>query len=71
MIANKLKELRIKAEETQVQIAKLLNVTQASYWRMEKGEQGLTAEMLRKICLHYNISADYLLGLPKGLPYPD
>lgn len=66
-----LKELREDREPktSQKDIAKLLNTTQQYYSEYEKGKRPLPIEHLKTLCTFYNVSADYVLGLPQ-LPYP-
>lgn len=56
---------------SQEELANALDVTQRvySYWETGKNEPGI--DEIRKLCLFFGVSADYLLGLPKGMPYPD
>lgn len=68
--AQKIKEQRQDAGKTQEEIAKILNTTQSYYAQYEKGKRKLPIEHLIKLCILYNVSADYLLDLPRNLPYP-
>lgn len=70
MIGEKIKELRIDADKSQKEIAMYLNATQQYYGQYELGKRPLPSEQLRKICIYYNVSADYLLELPKGMNWP-
>lgn len=63
MYYDNLKRIRKQNKVTQTEIAKLLELSQGSYWRIEQGEQPLTAPMIIKLCEYFNVSADYLLGL--------
>ena len=67
--SEKLKELRIDADLTQTDVAKHLNMDQSNYAKYENGHRALPIERLRELCIYYNVSADYILGLPKGMPY--
>lgn len=67
----KLKELREDRDLKQREIAFLLNITQNTYSNYENGKTEAPYEVMKKLCLFYNVSADYILGLPKGLPYPE
>lgn len=71
-VAEKLRNLRDDSEPylTQSQLAQVLNTTQRKISRLETGEAQPSVEDLQKLCLHYMVSADYLLGLPEQLPYP-
>ena len=54
---------RLRAEETQARKAAVFGVRQQTYagWENDRRQPDLTA--IRCICEHYNISADYLVGL--------
>ena len=67
----KIKELREDNDLTQTQIAKILNCKQNTYAQYENEQRQIPITALKKLCLFYNISADYLLDLPKGLNYPE
>ena len=59
----RLKKLRNQAGETQAQLAALLGVKPNQVVEMENGRKTTSFERLAVICKHYNVSADYLLGL--------
>lgn len=69
----RLRELREDKEPktTQKNIAELLGTTQQYYSEYENGNRKLPIEHLYKLCEFYGVSADYILGLPKGLKYPE
>ena len=67
----RLKELRVDRDITQKELADILNITQNTYSNYENGKTEPTHETLKKLCLFYNVSADYILELPKGLNYPE
>lgn len=67
----RLKELREDRDLTQAQIADMLNCKQNTYQQYESEKRQLPIQALIKLCEFYNISADYILGLPKGLEYPE
>ncbi len=60
---DRIKEIRIKHKETQKELAKILGTTQQAYLRYEKGINEIPIKRIIKLCLHYNLSADYILGL--------
>ena len=64
-----LRELREDSDLTQAQVA-ALGTTQQVYARYEKGINELPVRHLRALCLLYEVSADYVLGLPEGLGRP-
>ena len=59
----RIRELRIKDNKTQKQFAELLETSQQAYLKYEKGINEKPIRRIIKICKHYNISADYILGL--------
>jgi len=66
----RIREIRIKNNETQRQLADLLETTQQAYLKYEKGINEMPIRRIIKLCEHYNLSADYVLGLtdqPKSL----
>jgi len=67
---NKIKELREDKDINQEEIAKILNCTQSTVSKYERGENELKIEDLKKLCQYYNVSSDYIIGLPEGLEYP-
>lgn len=67
----KIKELREDNDKNQAELAKVLNITQANYSYIENGVANLKADDLIKLCLYYQVSADYILNLPKNLNYPE
>lgn len=64
-----LRELREDRDLSQQHIAKLLNTDTSYYGKYERGIRPLPIEHLKKLALFYNISTDYILGLP-NMPYP-
>ena len=64
-----LRVLREDSDLTQAQVA-ALGTTQQVYARYEKGINELPMRHLRALCLLYEVSADYVLGLPEGLGRP-
>ena len=67
----RIRELREDTDRKQIEIAKLLGITQAQYSRIETGHFQLDYENLTKLAIFYNTSIDYLLGLTnQKLPYP-
>lgn len=67
----RIRELREDHDRKQKEIADILNISQQQYSLYENGNRDIKTEQIIKLCLFYNVSADYILGLPKGMPYPD
>lgn len=63
MIFEKIRELRENSELTQRDIAKILNVSKSTYNRWETGEVFIPLHHLNQLCIYYNISMDYIIGL--------
>lgn len=59
----RIKELREDRDLKQTDLAKVLNTTQSNYSFIENSIAYLKADEVVKLCLYYNVSADYLLGL--------
>lgn len=68
---DRIKEQREDNDIKQETIAKIINTNQSNYSKIERKERNLNIEQLIKICYFYNLSSDYILGLPKGLNYPE
>lgn len=67
---NVLRDLREDHDMTQGDIAKILDLDQSYYAKYENGKHPLPVKHLKTLCLFYKVSADYILGLPKGLNWP-
>lgn len=70
-IAEIIRGLREDKDLNQTQIATLLNTSQTVYSRYERNERDLPIDYLITLCKFYGVSADYILGLPKGMKYPE
>ena len=66
----KLRLLREELELNQTELGRELGMTQRkiSYLERDRYEPGI--EDIKALCRFFNVSADYLLGFPKSLPYP-
>ncbi len=67
----RLKELREDRDLTQQDLAKILNCRQNTYQQYESEKRQIPLSSLKRLCVFYGVSADYILELPKGLIYPD
>jgi transcriptional regulator with XRE-family HTH domain len=65
MSDNSIKEVRKRKGITQVELAKMLGVTQGAVQKLESGENDLTGKMLRKLATVLNVDAWELL--PKDM----
>jgi len=59
----RLLELRRENGETQGALGEVIGVTKTQISDLEHGKISTTLEKLFCLCEHYNVSADYLLGL--------
>ena len=63
IFGQRLRQLRKTSQETQEDLAAILQVTKTQISDMEKGKKTTTMEKFVLICEHYRVSSDYLLGL--------
>lgn len=63
----RLKELRTENGFTQKGLAQLLRTTDDSIHSWEKGRSQPSIDVIRRLCVIFNVSADYLLGLKDEL----
>lgn len=69
-IGERLREQRIDHDMSQAEIAKILKTTQTYYAEYELNKRKFPIKHLITICQLYHVSADYILGLPRGLDWP-
>lgn len=67
----KLRLLRENAEMNQTELGIVIQATQRKVSYLECGKCEPSMEDVVAICKHFKISADYLLGLPANLKYPN
>ena len=63
LFGQRIQELRILHHETQKDLGDIIGTRQTNVSDMESGKRTTTSENIAKICKHYHVSADYLLGL--------
>jgi len=61
--AQRLKELRIEQNLSQMQLAKTTKIGQTSISEYEQGINRPTDEVIIVFCKFFKVSADYMLGL--------
>ena len=66
----KIRLLRENAELNQRDLGQAINMTQRKISYIENNKYEPSLDDIRAFCLFFHISADYLLGFPKNLPYP-
>lgn len=59
----RVKKLRKSCKEQQIELADAIGVKQSTISDIENGRRTTSFDKLAAICQHYNVSADYLLGL--------
>ncbi len=68
--AEKIRLLREEKELNQTQLGQAVGMTQRKISYLENGKYEPSLEDIRLLCRFFNVSADYLLGFSKPLPYP-
>ena len=63
VFGQRLRAARKARNEKQEDLGQFLGVGKSQISEMERGSTSTTLEKLSVICQHYNVSADYLLGL--------
>ena len=58
-----------KGQQKPKEIADYLGINQTVYSRYETGKNDMKPHQIIALCEYYKVSADYVFGLPKGLPY--
>ncbi|MBR3611022.1 MAG: helix-turn-helix transcriptional regulator [Oscillospiraceae bacterium] len=70
-IGEKIKAFREDLDMNQTQLGKLVGMTQRKISYIECGKYEPSIEDIKAFCNLFGVSADYLLGLKKGLDYPE
>lgn len=68
---DRLTALRVDRDIGQKEIAALLGCKQSAVSKYEKRRTQYDIEDIIRLCRFYKVSADYVLGLPKDLAYPE
>ena len=66
----KIRILREEKELNQTELGKALNMTQRKISYIECGKFEPSIDDIKAFCNYFNISADYLLSIKKGMNYP-
>ncbi len=67
-LGSRIKQLRLKAGLTQVELAKTLDVSSALISAYELGERKPSLEILVELAGQFGVSTDYLLGIDRAIP---
>ena len=62
MFFQRLEDLRVDHDKSQIEIAAYLNMNRNVYWRYEKGVREIPSWAVIKLADYYHVSTDYLLG---------
>ena len=62
MFFQRLEDLRVDHDKSQIEIAAYLNMNRNVYWRYEKGVREIPVWAVIKLADYYHFSTDYLLG---------
>lgn len=60
---NRIRALREDRDLRQIEVAKMLNMSQTGYSKYETGENDIPTKILIELAKFYNTSVDYLLGI--------
>lgn len=63
LFGQRIQEIRKMHNETQKDLSVIIGTQPNNVSDLESGKRTTTSEKIAKICRHYHISADYLLGL--------
>ena len=66
----KIRLLREELELNQTALGKAVNMTQRKISYIENGRYEPGLDDIAAFCRYFNVSADYLLGFSKNLPFP-
>ena len=65
-----IRALREDRDLSQTEAGNQINISQRKLSCIELGRTEPNLDDVRNICRFYNVSADFLLGLPQNRPYP-
>ena len=67
---DRMKQVRKDADKNQQDVADLLQISRQQYQLYESGKRYIPVDLLTTFCRCFNVSADYILGLPDTLKWP-
>lgn len=59
----RIRDLREDKDKIQQEIADYLKITRPQYQLYESGKRALPIDLLKELCIYYNVTADYILEL--------
>lgn len=69
-LGEKIRLLREEKELNQTELGDALHMTQRKISYLENDRYEPSVDDIKALCRYFNVSADYFLGFPKNLPYP-
>lgn len=66
----RMKAVRQDHDETQKELSIAIRYNRIQIAKYENGTNTPGISYIEAFCRHYEVSADYILGLPKGLSWP-
>ena len=69
-LGEKIRLLREEKELSQTELGNAVNMTQRRVSYIENDKYEPSVEDIKALCRFFDVSADYLLGFPRNLPYP-
>lgn len=67
----KIKILREENNLSQTELGKKLHITQRKVSYIECGKYEPSIDDIKAFCEYFQVSSDYLIGIKKGLKYPE
>lgn len=67
----KIRLLREECELNQTDLGRAINMTQRKVSYLENDKYEPSVEDITALCRFFHVSADYLLGFPNPLPFPN
>ncbi len=67
----KIRDLRETKKLNQTELGKALNMTQRKISYIECGKFEPSIDDIKAFCNYFNISSDYLIGIKRGMTYPE
>ncbi len=67
----RIRDLREESNINQTALGRAVNMTQRKISYIECGKYEPSIDDIVALALYFKVSADYLLGLPKGLSFPE
>ena len=69
-LGEKIRLLREEKELNQTELGKAVNMTQRKISYLENNKYEPSVEDIKALCKFFHVSADYLLGFSKNMPFP-